>query len=572
MAKVPPEIDELVDRVYDIAVAPERMGQLVETWNARLGGLRQINDLEMLSRPGVIAHVQRAERVLRELIAVAGETRDVARDWVQASRAAAIVVNRAGVVVAANATARQTLALLPGNMLGVMPVVADDLAVLADLIEGLQADSRVDVRLLRLRKVNENAPMLIRVVEAIGGDPDLVGLVTTVLSWPQRLSAQLLATFDLTPAEADVLKAVTLGASVKEIADRTGRAEPTIRTHIRALLDKTGTRSQLELIRLALGLLDIVDTEPQITPLHGPPGISPEPNHYNSIVLPDARQLDYLVIGDPRGRPFLMLPTDMGFTRLPTPAETWLADNRMRMIVPVRAGYGHSSPLPPRRNAFDVAIEDMLALCDHLDIDRCPVLALCDDFHLAVDLACRARDRISAIVGVGPTMPATEPVHFKRMPMWTRFIYANVTYAPRALPFVTMAFFQCIRRLGPKRFMQTVMATSPADLKVLDDDDTLTAMLRGTEISVGPRFTAHIAWAQGAIANYGVDWRGKLETCPVPMILFAGHQDPFAPIETTREFAQLSPRITLHEFADMGQLLYPIWPQFLGEVRKHLTN
>ncbi len=86
---------------------------------------------------------------------------------------------------------------------------------------------------------------------------------------------------------------------------------------------------------------------------------------------------------------------------------------------------------------------------------------------------------MTAIVALGPTMPATEPKHFQRMPKWTRFVYANARYAPRVLPYVTMAFFQCIRRLGPRRFMQTVMAKSEADLKVLADDETLTAMLRG---------------------------------------------------------------------------------------------
>lgn len=73
-------------------------------------------------------------------------------------------------------------------------------------------------------------------------------------------------------------------------------------------------------------------------------------------------------------------------------------------------------------------------------------------------------------------------------------------------------------------------------------------------------------------SNYAVDWSGKLAACPVPMILYAGDQDPFAPIETTREFAAITPRITLHEIADAGQLLYPWWPEFLCTVQRHLAN
>ena len=409
-----PLIDDLVERVYDVAIAPEHMEQLVDVWMERLRGAVDPVDFQILVEPGIASHVQRAERVLRELIAVSADAGDTERDWVEASRAAALVVNRSGVVVAANHTAQRTLGVVPGNTLSVLPLAAADIVHLTDLIEHIDRVPEPEVRLLRLRKLDESASILMRIVEAIGGDPDQIGLVTSIVAWPDKLSAQLMATFQLSQAEADVVKHLTLGFSVKEIAERTRRSEATIRTHVSALLQKTGARTQLELVRLALGMLDVVDTPALITPLRGPPGIVPEPNHYNTLALSDGRTLDYLVIGDPRGRPFLMLPTDMGFTRLPPQAEAWLQHNRMRMIVPVRAGYGHSSPLPLRRDAFDVAIADMTALSDFLDIERCPILAFCDDFHLAVSMACKSPDRISAIVGVGPVMPANQPKHFQR--------------------------------------------------------------------------------------------------------------------------------------------------------------
>jgi pimeloyl-ACP methyl ester carboxylesterase/DNA-binding CsgD family transcriptional regulator len=566
------EIDELVDRVYDIAVAPERMDQLIDSWTARLDGADSPRDFEVLVEPGILEHVQRAERVLRELIAVSSQQNGSARDWTEASRAASLVVNRSGVVIAASVTAQRLLEIELGNTLGVLPAIPEDVAHLVGIIESLGTATESETRLLRLRRQGDGSPILIRIVEGVGGNPEQIGLLTSILAWPARLSDRLASTFGLTQAEGEVLKDLTLGHSVSEVAERSGRLESTIRSHVRALLGKCGTRSQLELVRLVLGLLDVAGEEPLIAPLRGPPGISPESNHYNTLNLADGRRLDYLVIGDPRGRPFLMLPTDMGFTRLPPKAESWLGESHMRMVVPVRAGYGRSSPLPRRRDAFAVAIEDMQALCDHLGMARTPVLAFCDDFHLAVAFACAKPRRVTAIIGVGPTMPATEMKHFRRMPRWTRFIYANARYAPRAVPYVTMAFFQAIRRLGPKRFLQTVMASAPADLKVLEDDEVLTAMLRGTEISVGPRFTAHAAWAAGALSNYAVDWSARLASCPAPMILFAGDQDPFAPIETTREFAAMLPRVTLHELAGHGQLLYPVWPRFLGEVRRHLAD
>jgi DNA-binding CsgD family transcriptional regulator len=57
--------------------------------------------------------------------------------------------------------------------------------------------------------------------------------------------------FNLSPAELRVLAVVLeVGGSVTEIADVLGLSEPTVKTHLRRLFDKTGTRRQADLIRL----------------------------------------------------------------------------------------------------------------------------------------------------------------------------------------------------------------------------------------------------------------------------------------------------------------------------------
>lgn len=562
--------DDLVDRVYDIAIAPERLEDLIDRWTLRLRDHACAPE-QPLAEPHMIRHVQRAERVLREMIAIRGEARDSAREWAQACRSAAVVVDRTGQVLAANTAARRTLGLVAASTLDALPAIAEDRQLMADLIANIDTASDSHVRLLRLRKTGEGAPILVRVVEHIGGDPEHFGLITSILSWPEHLAAHLTATFQLTRAECDVLQRLTLGNSVKEIAQNSNRSEATVRSHVKSLLEKTGLHTQMELVRVTLGLLD-VSAPKVITPLGGPHEASPQPTHYRTLVLADGRNLDYLVIGDERGRAFVMLPSDLGFTRLPPAAEAWLAQHGLRMVVPVRAGYGHSSPLPRHRDAMQVGVEDVAALSWHLGIRRCPLLAFCEDFHFAISYACAMPQRVTAIIAVGPLMPATEPRHFQRMTKWSRFLHANARYAPLALQFVAMAFFQYARRLGARRFMQTMVASSRADLKAIEDDELLSALVRGAEIAIGPHFTAHAAWAAGVAANLGVDWSGKLAACPVPMIVFAGSQDPFAPIETTREFAATSSRLTLHELPDHGQFLYSVWPRFLEEVLRHLAK
>jgi len=60
--------------------------------------------------------------------------------------------------------------------------------------------------------------------------------------------------FDLTPAEARVAVQIAAGATVKEIAWRSGAALPTVRTQLGCIMAKTGVDRQVDLVRVLLTL------------------------------------------------------------------------------------------------------------------------------------------------------------------------------------------------------------------------------------------------------------------------------------------------------------------------------
>lgn len=65
--------------------------------------------------------------------------------------------------------------------------------------------------------------------------------------------ALLAARFGLTRTETSVFALLTANADVRDIAQAHAIGAATVRTHLRALRDKTGRRSQVELVRLGLG-------------------------------------------------------------------------------------------------------------------------------------------------------------------------------------------------------------------------------------------------------------------------------------------------------------------------------
>jgi DNA-binding CsgD family transcriptional regulator len=59
--------------------------------------------------------------------------------------------------------------------------------------------------------------------------------------------------YKLTPSELRVLAAVLEAGSVENIAERLGVSKSTVKTHLKHVLAKTGTRRQTDLIRLVVG-------------------------------------------------------------------------------------------------------------------------------------------------------------------------------------------------------------------------------------------------------------------------------------------------------------------------------
>ncbi len=565
------ELAPLVEGIHDIVVAPDRLEALLDIWSKRLHyGSEFAAGFNLLDEPGISVHVEHAEFVLRNVIELVEAARPAVITWVNRIRSATVVVTRAGFVVAANKAAGEALGITAGCSAAGFGLEDEDYRVLLVEIGSIKVQQNGTPRMVRLRRTNAAAPLVMRIIDGIDGNPFLVGLITTIITWPESLTKLVQDVFHLTSSEADVLKHIALGHSVKEIAAASGRSEPTIRSHVSALLEKTETRSQVEVIRMTLGLLEVADPQSEKTTPAIPDAGSDRGGVPSTLMMDDKRRLDYLVIGNPRGAPFVLMPGGVGTSPFPPEDEQELYRRGLRMIIPIRAGYGGSSPIPCGRHVHEVAAHDVFALMDHLGIARAPFVTICDDFRIAVALAGIAPERMSAILGCGAPMPAVTQVHYDRMSKWSRFVSANARYAPRALPYVAMAFFSLVRRLGPKRFLQTVMADSPADLRVIENDSVMAALARSSEVAVTPNFTAHIAWGAEVAANLSVNWSDELGSCRVPITLFAGHQDPFSPFETVKEYAAAMPHIRLRDFPDCGQLLHPYVGTLFDSIEESL--
>ena len=208
------------------------------------------------------------------------------------------------------------------DALPISPEGADDLGrAVGRLITG---NSGATTAILRTRTGRDGRIGLfhLRMVRTDTAAPHVL-VVSSELHWPEGFDDLLRSAFEFTEAETDVVRGLAEGRSLVEIAERRGRSLATLRTQLKSVMAKTETRSQAELVRLTLSTLEMAqftaeDNAAQgATPVSGGGALEPRP--FRTHPLPDGRRIDYLVLGDPTGKPILFLPENYGFCPLAGP-------------------------------------------------------------------------------------------------------------------------------------------------------------------------------------------------------------------------------------------------------------
>jgi len=93
----------------------------------------------------------------------------------------------------------------------------------------------------------------------VGSELGQAGAIAIVTLFRRRVASarQLMQLFGLTAAEAQLARALAHGRTAEGYARAQGVAVSTVRSHLRAALVKTGTRRQLELVSLIMGIAPI---------------------------------------------------------------------------------------------------------------------------------------------------------------------------------------------------------------------------------------------------------------------------------------------------------------------------
>lgn len=554
---------DFVDRVYAVAMEPERYVELLHAWHARLENStgNEFQNLEGLI-PHLDNHLFRADTLLSSVGTGTNAVPTRLRDYLDRDTQATVAVDANGAIQGLNHAARISFSVGDGDSLSDLPFDDIDIQDLSKEITLMLAPdpSAASPKLFRFTILGTQRQIFLALTtfSPISGRP-LVLIKSADFIWPAELDDLVKNAFGLTQAELEVVRQLCEGASIQSIAEERGVGTKTVRAQLTSIYEKTDTKNQTELVRLALGLcrLNLIAekasgdaVKPSNSGVISPP--FPHEEHRNLVTLPDGRVMEYADFGDPQGTPVLHLHCEVFGDAWSARMVADATERGFRIISPARPGHGRSTQLSKRQNGPETHSQDLIWLLDRLGIDKAIHVYQMAGGNFSLQHHHDAPDRVLGVVVVGQLFPFDAGIEGLRPPYMQRLLASAITSSDKVLGFLTRGGAAYLNRVGPKRFFQMLISESDTDFKTLETPEFMQTMAHGI----------NSAAAQGHLGYYSdyrdivADPMGKLLAIDAPVRVMIAGQAKAEEAANLRHAIDRKPNFKEKFLEDAGTFLF----------------
>ncbi len=552
--------DALIGKIYETALSPGDWVDLLDTiagWTegrpeSEVGG----NALESPHTPGdvdqLIGHLERAVRSSAYMHALEDRSQVLNAMYNQMPWPM-LMLGDSMQVIECNPVATQVLADGPVQLREDGSLIFSD----RELKQGLERVNRLaEGRETQLIGSPQDGVSLLCLPVQKSDAPGTIAQVRTIVwvlaghSVVTPSPEMLRSLFSISQAESRLLHLLCKIGNLNQSAQLLNISIHTARTQLKSTMAKLNANSQVQLVSHAMGHALVQAAKlPQV-----------QQEREYTLTLPDRRVLSWYEYGDPDGRPVLTLD-NLG-AALPDHSyfDDWYREQGLRMIMIVRPGYGISTYKPDME--FRDFGPDILALCEHLALDRPPMAAFCGGGPYALCAAALYPDIFDRLGLLASTVPIEhfeldklDPVHNMFLRLFRR--------DPRLFVLVGRLGIRGVQKAPEKFFAMIARGLCEQDKAVLNNPDLLQRTIKCMRRS-------HFQGARIMIDEYlrmQHPWHVDLGKISMPVMQWHGEDDRIISIGSARGLAGDLPGVRFRSFPGLGRfMVYQVWKEFLSEL------
>ncbi|MCA1336391.1 alpha/beta fold hydrolase [Pseudooceanicola marinus] len=360
---------------------------------------------------------------------------------------------------------------------------------------------------------------------------------------PQRIAANLGATYGLSPGRRKFLGAFLEHADLRKTSTAVDLSYESARTYLKDICQTIGLSGQTELIRAAL--------HSPLSVLNADFSRSDGASVRHQIERPEGGVIEYFALGTPDGYPIIhydaLSGVGLDVLRFPEAFEPILNRLGARLIVPCRPGTFRSTFIRRKSAAGDA--QDVGLLSAALGIDRFALISNSFGAISALHVAAAFQDRCDRVVlasvhnpdrgaersATGNYLHKISAVIGRRSPLVLRWL----------IPFLCKSVIQ-----DPGKFAQKAIdeATCDHEKAILSSP----SLLRSVQLMLEERTASGFEGVIQEHRHIGRDLGFDLADLDVPLHLFQGDCDRMNSVEGAVALAEKAPRATLHILEGMG--------------------
>lgn len=558
--------ERVIAAIYESVIRPDLYDEFMDVWGSHISQIVETKADEggegaVEVDPDLQAHFARAYEIFEQIGRKTPS--DQIGERIERAPGVALLLDARGELIAASPSARDLLGGDPALDTLRRALGSHSAELLGQMLRQADAGNSTAAPVILW---TDWAPrhLVARIVHAPvhpGSGPSLTVVIESLeYRWSDEAEAMLVTSFGLSRAEVDLVRQLLGGRTLRQIAEDSGRSEHTVRNQAKSVLAKTGAPGQVDLIRMVVFLI-----RPRGASDGAFAGFGAFPETLMRMES-TGKTVQVMQFGPRGGRPVIFLHGMIDGLAAVFFLREELAAANIRMIVPVRPGFGKSDPVARGEDALDVLEAHVREVIERLSLRR-PVL-MC---HLAGNiygqvLVRRLGKLLAGLLSISGNPPVTRVSQLARMPRRQRVVAYTARFAPALLPTILRAGIAQVDGQGVDHFRKALFAPGTHDAGVIERLD-LTELLHA-----GFRFSVEQGMIGFATDSHLVvyDWSRHLGPLEVPVIMLHGERDPVVPPDSLIDAMEGIRGSEVRLVPEAGQLLMYEHPRIVLDALEEL--